>query len=112
METTLANQGFQDLKSLSNFLVLLVDHLHELAGAVHILDFLLKLLDIGLATVAERSLSLTVLSSAARVGDIAGWAGAFAVLGLFRGFTGLIFLCRFLGNTGGGGGEHFGDRGG
>lgn len=92
LESALAGKSFQDLESSPDLLVLKVNRLHKLTSAVHVLDLVLELLDIGLATVTKGSLGSPILGSTARVGDVAGavWEvrskGIGAVIGLLRGF--------------------------
>ena len=75
-------QRLQDLQTAPDLLVLTVDRLHQFLGPVHILDFLFQFLDIGLATVAERALSGTVLGRATRMSDVAGVVGQVGIRGV------------------------------
>lgn len=92
LESALAGKSFQDLESSPDLLVLKVNRFHKLTSAVHVLDLVLELLDIGLATITKGSLGSPILGSTARVGDVAGavWEvrskGIGAVIGLLRGF--------------------------
>jgi hypothetical protein len=70
LKTVLRGHGLKDLKTSPDFLVLALDRIHEVAGLVHLLDFLFQLLDVGLAAVAECALGGAVLGSAARMGDV------------------------------------------
>lgn len=75
LKTVLGGHGLKDLKASPDLLILALDRIHEVAGLVHLLDLLLQLLDVGLAAVAERSLSGAVLGGATRVGDVSGASG-------------------------------------